>query len=66
MDVSTARKAYKKMTNQTQYFDKYGEPPKAEEDYVVMKHKKMTDLDISRFLKPEVVAFLENWKKFRD
>lgn len=49
------------MLNQTSYRRQFGEPPKAAEEYNVMKVKKFTDLEISRFFKKEMQIYIERW-----
>jgi hypothetical protein len=49
------------MTQKTSYQSHFGEPPKAAEDYVVIKQKKLRDLEISKFLQTEAVNSIERW-----
>ena len=37
MDISAARQAYKKLNNKTQYCIQFGEPPKADDDFLIIK-----------------------------
>jgi hypothetical protein len=37
------------------YYSQFGEPPKATEDFVVLKQKKFGSLDISKFINERAV-----------
>ena len=49
LDVNEAKKLYRKLNTKSSYNTMFGEPPKAEEDYVIMKEKKFRDMDISMY-----------------
>jgi hypothetical protein len=49
LDLNEARKLFRKLNTKTSYCQQFGEPPKAAEDFVVMKEKKFRDLDISQY-----------------
>lgn len=61
MSLTDARSYYRKMLNQTSYQRQFGEPPKAEEEFLVLKTKKFSQLEISRFFKKEVQGYIQNW-----
>lgn len=54
------------MTNQTSYRTQFGEPPKAAEDYVILKQKKLRDLEISKYMKESTKNYIEQWLKIND
>jgi len=39
----------------------FGEPPKAAEEFTVLKQKKLRELEISKHLKSEAVQYLDQW-----
>lgn len=45
-------KRFMEYTSKTTYSLQFGEPPKAAEDFVVMKTKKFRSLEISKYFKP--------------
>lgn len=48
-----AREKFRKMTYQTSYCTQFGNPPKAAEDYLVLKNqKKFSNQDIATFIQP--------------
>jgi hypothetical protein len=47
LNLDEARKLFRKLNTKSSYTMQFGEPPKAEEDFVVMKEKKFRELDIS-------------------
>lgn len=49
LDHKAAKELFRKMNYQTSYNKQFGEPPKAAEDYVVMKQKKFRELEISKY-----------------
>lgn len=49
------------MANKSSYNRSFGERPKDEEAYRVVKKKRFSDLDFSSILKPEPLAMLEKW-----
>lgn len=65
-DVKNARDIFRKMTLKTSYYSQFGEPPKATEDFVVLKQKKFGALDISKFINPEAVKYVEKWMTIND
>jgi len=60
-DAKKAKDAFRKMTQKTSYRQQFGEPPKAEEDYVVVKHNAFRSLDIARYIQPEPAQYIERW-----
>ena len=49
-DPAKAKDTFRKMTQKTSYRTQFGEPPKAAEDYVVLKKKPFCSLDISNYI----------------
>ena len=49
------------MLNTTSYQRQFGERPKAEEEFLVLKTKKFSKLEISTFFKNDVKVFIEQW-----
>ena len=58
-DVNEARSVFRAMSNKTSYCSQFGEPPKAAEDFVVMKEKPFRKLEISKFFKNVQKWFLK-------
>lgn len=61
-----AQKAFRKMTNSTQYASFFGSKPPEAGDYEILKYKKFSQLKISHILKPHVVATVERWLGIND
>jgi len=49
-DTVKAKEAFKKSIQRTSYRSQFGEPPKAAEDYVILKQKSFRSLDISTYI----------------
>jgi hypothetical protein len=49
---SMAHKKFQEINNKTSYGRSFGEPPKAEEDFVVLKTKPFKTLNISQYIQP--------------
>jgi hypothetical protein len=49
-DADKAHNLFRKMTQKTSYRCQFGEPPKAAEDYMIMKKKHFRSLDISTYI----------------
>lgn len=45
----------------TTYRVQFGEPPRAAEDFNVMKSKRFRELEISKFFKSDIVSGIETW-----
>jgi len=54
------------MNNKTSYCKQFGEPPKAAEDFVVLKQKKFRELDISKYCLELPSMFIEKWLLIND
>jgi hypothetical protein len=54
------------MTQKTSYRTQFGEPPKAAEDYVIMKQKKFRSLEISKYIQDIPARFIEKWISIND
>jgi len=63
---SNARAHFRKITTQTSYCKTFGERPKAQEDFNILKSKKFTDLSIIKILKPHVAQTLNRWLEIND
>jgi hypothetical protein len=50
-----------KRANQSSYNRQFGERPKDEQAYLIVKKKKLSELDFSCILKPDALAVLERW-----
>ena len=57
---------FRKMTNQTSYRLQFGEPPKAAEDYVILKSKRLKDLEICQYMTPNALQYLDKWININD
>lgn len=60
-DAQAAREQFRKKANQTCYRYQFGEPPKAAEDYIIIKQKKLSSLEIATYLQPQASSFIERW-----
>ena len=49
-DSEKAHNLFRKMTQKTSYRCQFGEPPKAAEDYMIMKKKNFRALEISKYI----------------
>ena len=49
------------MVNLTTYNKVFSERPKAEQAFQILYKKRLSELDISSILKPQVVRWLEEW-----
>ncbi len=49
-DLNKQREVFRKLYTKSAYSIQFGEPPKATEDYVIMKNKKFRELDISTYV----------------
>ena len=54
------------MTQKTSYRCQFGEPPKAAEDYTIMKRKNFRSLDISKYIQEIPARFIEKWIQIND
>jgi len=64
--IGEAQKAFRKMTNSTQYASFFGSKPPDAGDYEILKYKKFSQLKISSILKPHVVSTIERWLGIND
>jgi len=65
-DHVKAKEAFRKMTQKTSYCSQFGEPPKAAEDYVILKQKPFKSLEISEYIQDNVVNFIDKWVRIND
>lgn len=49
-DLNKQREVFRKLYTKSAYSIQFGEPPKATEDYVIMKNRKFRELDISTYV----------------
>jgi len=49
-DLNKQREVFRKLYTKSAYSIQFGEPPKATEDYVIMKNRKFGELDISTYV----------------
>ena len=47
--------------NTSSYNQSFGERPKDEEAYLIVKKRKFSELDFTSILKPEALSILEHW-----
>lgn len=52
---------FRKLYTKSAYSIQFGEPPKATEDYVIMKNKKFRELDISTYVQDQAKTYIEKW-----
>lgn len=55
LNTDEARARFRKLMSTTSYCRNFGEKPKAQEDYMILKSKDFKDHFISTILKPSVV-----------
>lgn len=60
-DLQAAKDKFRKRQNQSSYRQSFGEPPKAAEDFLVIKQKKFRSLEISSYMKPDAAMYIEKW-----
>lgn len=56
----------RRIANKSSYSRSFGERPKDEEAYRIIKKNKFSDLDFTSILKPEPLRMLENWVQFNN
>lgn len=61
MSLSEARSYYRSQLNKTSYQRQFGEPLKAESEFLLLKSKKFSTCEISLFFKREVKSTVERW-----
>lgn len=69
MDVSkteNAKEIFRKLTTQTAYAQTFGDKPKAQEDFKVLKDKHFDRLPIAQVLRPHVRETLNKWLNIND
>lgn len=59
--MNKARQTFRHISNKSSYNRQFGERPKDEEAYQIVKKKPLSELDFSSILKPEPLAMLEKW-----
>lgn len=60
-DMNQAKEIFRRNTTLSSYRDSFGDPPKAAEDFVVMRQKKFSNLEISKFILPHAINYIEKW-----
>lgn len=54
------------MNYKSTYENIYGEKPKVEDNFIILKQKKFRDIPYSQYFTQEGIEFLENWLKIND
>ena len=54
------------MNYKSTYNNIYGDKPKLEEDYIILKQKKFKDIAYSQYFTPEASQYLEKWLEIND
>lgn len=65
-DINQAKVTLRRIANKFSYSRSFGERPKDEEAYRIIKKNKFSDLDFTSILKPEPLRMLENWVQFHN
>ena len=65
-DINQAKLTLRRIANKSSYSRSFGERPKDEEAYRIIKKSKFSDLDFTSILKPEPLRMLENWVQFHN
>ena len=66
MDIEDAKKMLRKINNTTSYDKTFGEKPKAQEDFQILRQKPFRELPIATIIKPQVCEYLTNFLKIND
>lgn len=61
MAFEDLKKTLRKNEISTSYHDSFGTPIKATEDFVILKHKKLGQLELSRYLMPNAKEVIQRW-----
>jgi len=54
------------MNYKSTYNNIYGDKPKLEEDYIILKQKKFKDIPYSQFFTAEATQYIERWLEIND
>lgn len=65
-DLANAKALYRKLNYQTSYSRQVGEPPKAQEEFTILKTKKFRELEMSKFFNEISAIYIETWLKIND
>jgi hypothetical protein len=60
-DMSQAKTAFRKISVKSSYNRQFGERPKEEEAFHIIKKKKFSELDFAAILKSEPLRIIEKW-----
>jgi len=60
-DYNAAKQTMRKMATKSSYNRQFGDRPRDEEAYHIVKKKRFSDLDFASILKPEPCAMVERW-----
>lgn len=60
-DYNAAKQTFRKTSNVSSYNRQFGDRPKEEEAYHIIKKKKFSELDFASILKPGPCAMIEKW-----
>lgn len=65
-EMNKAKITLRRIANKSSYNRSFGERPKDEEAYRIVKKNKFSELDFTSILKPEPLAMLEKWVQFNN
>ena len=60
-DFEKKKELFRRMNFMTSYSINFGERPRMTEDQEILRYKKLSDLLISKILKPQAIQFFEKW-----
>lgn len=60
-DYNAAKQTFRKTSNVSSYNRQFGDRPKEEEAYHIVKKKKFSELDFASILKVGPCAMIEKW-----
>ena len=65
-NVEDAREFMRKMQTTTSYAKNFGDKPKTQQDFTILKEKSFAELPISQILKPDIREMLNKWLAIND
>ena len=57
---------FRKLTQTTSYSQSFGEPPKATEDFAILKKRKFSSLPLSQYVSASAKQYIEKWISLRN
>jgi hypothetical protein len=66
LDFNKAKLAFRKQSQQTRYNQVFGDRPKADEAFKIVKQKQIGELPLSSILKPQVTVIIDKWLRIND